>query len=209
LAECEKLPEPLFTPSTKAEAGQHDENIHPSRGWLIYPGWRFSVADYPVSFIWWIFHFVSDPCIEAAEIIGAELAEEISRISIELYKRAAEHALSRGVILADTKFEFGIITPPTSLPSEASSTSPSLILIDEVLTPDSSRYWPTVSYVPGRTQPSFDKQFLRDWLVADGFRKGLEDGPEGSAKGTGWTIAEEVVRGTASRYEEAMNLLMT
>ena len=145
---------------------------------------------------------------EAAEIIGAELTEEISRISIELYKLAAEHALSRGVILADTKFEFGLVAPLTSLPSETSSTSPSLILIDEALTPDSSRYWPAASYIPGKAQPSFDKQFLRDWLVAEGFRKGLEHGPEGSAKGTGWTIAEEVVKGTASRYEEAMNLLM-
>jgi len=119
-----------------------------------------------------------------------------------LYKRAAEHALSKGVILADTKFEFGLVTISTA------SLGQSLILIDEVLTPDSSRYWPAASYVPGRAQPSFDKQFLRDWLVGEGFRKGLEDGPEGSAKGTGWTIAEEAVRGTASRYEEAMNLLV-
>lgn len=139
---------------------------------------------------------------KAAKIVGAERAEEISRISIELYKRAAEHALSKGVILADTKFEFGLVTASTASPSQ------SLILIDEVLTPDSSRYWPAASYVPGRAQPSFDKQFLRDWLVGEGFRKGLEDGPEGSAKGTGWTIAEEAVRGTASRYEEAMNLLV-
>jgi len=180
LVESEKLPEPLFTPSTKAEAGQHDENIHPSR---------------------------------AAEIIGKELAEEISRISVELYKRAAEYALSRGVILADTKFEFGLVIAPTAAASPLSEdtssiTSSSLILIDEVLTPDSSRYWPAASYAPDRSQSSFDKQFLRDWLVNEGFRKGLEGGPEGSAKGTGWTIAEEVVAGTASRYEEVMNLLM-
>jgi len=179
LLESEKFPEPLFTPSTKAEAGQHDENIHPSR---------------------------------AAEIIGKDLAEEISLVSVELYKRAAEYALSRGVILADTKFEFGLVTAPSPLydaaATSSTTTSSSLILIDEVLTPDSSRYWPAASYVPGRSQPSFDKQFLRDWLVNEGFRKGLEDGPEGSAKGAGWTIAEEVVTGTASRYEEAMNLLM-
>jgi len=145
---------------------------------------------------------------QAAEIIGTELAEEISRISIELYTRAADHALSRGVILADTKFEFGLVTPSTPLFSETSPTRPPLILIDEVLTPDSSRYWPASSYTPGRAQPSFDKQFVRDWLVGEGFRKGLEDGPEGSANSTGWTIAEEVVRGTTSRYQEAMNLLM-
>lgn len=131
---------------------------------------------------------------------------------MDLYSRAAAHALAHGVILADTKFEFGLVTPPTSLPSLSSpasySKNASLILIDEVLTPDSSRYWPAASYEPGKSQPSFDKQFLRDWLVAQGFKKGLEDGPEGSPEGTGWSIAQEVVDGTASRYQEAMELLM-
>ncbi|KAF8320470.1 phosphoribosylaminoimidazole-succinocarboxamide synthase [Clavulina sp. PMI_390] len=171
LRESDKLPEPIFTPSTKAEQGQHDENISPE---------------------------------QAATLIGAELASEIARVSLELYTRAAAHALSRGVILADTKFEFGLITPSSD---SGSSSSPTLILIDEVLTPDSSRYWPAKDYEPGKNQPSFDKQFLRDWLVAQGFKKGLEDGPEGSAPGTGWEIAPEVVEGTASRYQEAMDLL--
>lgn len=139
--------------------------------------------------------------LSAAEIIGADLAERIGRVSVELYSQAAEHALSRGVILADTKFEFGLITSSTG--------DQQLILIDEVLTPDSSRYWPAASYAPGKGQPSFDKQYLRDWLVEHGFRKGLEDGPEGSEKGTGWVISDEVVRGTSERYAEAMKLLMS
>ncbi|KAJ2927339.1 hypothetical protein H1R20_g9757, partial [Candolleomyces eurysporus] len=166
LVESQKLPKPLFTPSTKAEQGAHDENISPEK---------------------------------AAQVIGQELYDQISEVSIKLYTTAAEYALSRGVILADTKFEFGLI------PS-ASGSGKDLILVDEVLTPDSSRYWPLSEYVPGKSQPSFDKQYLRDWLVGAGFRKGLESGPEGK-EGEGWVIDEKVVEGTKNRYEEAVNLL--
>ncbi|CAL1715260.1 unnamed protein product [Somion occarium] len=164
LVESQKLPEPLFTPSTKAEQGQHDENISPQ---------------------------------QAASLIGQELYDQISAKAIQLYKEAADYALSRGVILADTKFEFGLVATPNG---------DELILIDELLTPDSSRYWPASSYAPGGPQPSFDKQYLRDWLVSSGFRKGLESGPEGH-EGQGWIMTEEVVEGTRKRYDEALTLL--
>lgn len=120
---------------------------------------------------------------------------------MELYKTAAAYAETRGLILADTKFEFGLVPspPPSSLPQ--------VILIDELLTPDSSRYWPLEGYEPGRPQPSFDKQYLRDWLVEAGFRKGLESGKEGE-EGSGWVIEEGVVEGTKARYDEAVRLLM-
>ncbi|GAB1523988.1 Bifunctional purine biosynthetic protein ade1 [Rhizoctonia solani] len=181
LAESQKLPEPLFTPSTKAEQGQHDENIHPDR---------------------------------AAEIVGKELCEKIASISVRIYKEAAEYAASRGVILADTKLEFGLVDVPGG--------EPELILIDEVLTPDSSRYWPASEYKLGKwklayragttlnqrafigqSQPSFDKQYLRDWLTAEGFKKGLENGKDGQ----GWIMTDAVVEGTRKRYQEALNLL--
>ncbi len=118
LKESDKLPEPIFTPSTKAELGLHDENISLD---------------------------------QAAEIVGKETFEEVSQLSLEIYKHAAEYALSKGIIIADTKFEFGFIDSR-------------LCLIDEVLTPDSSRFWPLDSYEPGRPQQSFDKQFVRDYL---------------------------------------------
>jgi phosphoribosylaminoimidazole-succinocarboxamide synthase len=107
--------------------------------------------------------------------------------------------LTRGLILADTKFEFGLVP--------AQQSEQSLILIDEVVTPDSSRYWPLALYEPGGPQPSFDKQFVRDWLVKSGFRKGLETGPEGKS-GEGWTIDEEVVKGTRERYGVVVAMLM-
>jgi phosphoribosylaminoimidazole-succinocarboxamide synthase len=125
LRESEKLPEPIFTPATKAEIGEHDENVSFER---------------------------------AAEIVGDRpLMEELRRISIELYGRAADHAAERGIILADTKFELG------------SSPGAEVVLGDEVLTPDSSRFWPADSYEPGRAQPSFDKQYVRDWLDQSGW----------------------------------------
>ncbi|KAI0077736.1 phosphoribosylaminoimidazole-succinocarboxamide synthase [Panus rudis PR-1116 ss-1] len=164
LVESQKLPEPLFTPSTKAEQGSHDENISPA---------------------------------QAAQLIGQKLYDEISTAALRLYKEASEYALTRGLILADTKFEFGLISTPSG---------DKLILIDELLTPDSSRYWPANEYKPGGTQPSFDKQYLRDWLVKSGFRKGLENGPEGK-EGEGWSMTEDVVEGTRKRYEEALELL--
>ncbi|KAF8647211.1 hypothetical protein AX16_006849 [Volvariella volvacea WC 439] len=167
LVESSKFPEPIFTPSTKAEQGEHDENISGE---------------------------------QAAKIVGQELYDQISKAALELYKTAADYAYTRGVILADTKFEFGLVPSPDD-PSKQT-----LILIDELLTPDSSRYWPLASYEPGKSQPSFDKQYLRDWLVATGFRKGLESGPEGK-EGEGWVIEESVVQGTRERYAEAVRLL--
>ncbi|EPQ56548.1 SAICAR synthetase [Gloeophyllum trabeum ATCC 11539] len=165
LVESQKLPEPLFTPSTKAEQGAHDENISPET---------------------------------AAKLIGEDLYSQISSVAIQLYKTAASYAESRGLILADTKFEFGLV------PSTTSPSSQQLILVDEVLTPDSSRYWPLEGYAPGRGQPSFDKQYLRDWLVQNGFKKGLE----GGANGEGWTMTPEVVEGTRKRYVDVVKMLM-
>jgi len=159
LLESQKLPAPIFTPSTKADQGAHDENISPE---------------------------------QAATLIGQELYDKISSVAVRLYTAAAEYAATRGLIVADTKFEFGLIDGE-------------LILIDEALTPDSSRYWPLEGYVPGRSQPSFDKQYLRDWLMSQGFRKGLENGPDGE----GWTMSEEVVRETRKRYLSARDLLLS
>ncbi|KAL0955195.1 hypothetical protein HGRIS_004100 [Hohenbuehelia grisea] len=166
LLESQQLPQPIFTPSTKAEQGSHDENISPE---------------------------------QAANIVGQDICDRIARASTELYKAAAAYAHSRGVILADTKFEFGLI--PKADGSEE------LILVDEVLTPDSSRYWPLEGYEPGKPQPSFDKQYVRDWLVGAGFKKGLESGPVGS-EGRGWEINPDVVRGTQEKYQEAARLLI-
>jgi phosphoribosylaminoimidazole-succinocarboxamide synthase len=127
------------------------------------------------------------------------LYKKISKISLQLYTEAATHSLSKGVILADTKFEFGLV-PSVTNPSEQT-----LILIDEVLTPDSSRYWPLEGYKAGQAQPSFDKQYLRDWLVGAGFKKGLEAGLDGN----GWLIEESVVEGTRKRYQDAADMLMS
>ncbi|MDQ3434313.1 MAG: phosphoribosylaminoimidazolesuccinocarboxamide synthase [Actinomycetota bacterium] len=127
LRESEQLPDPIFTPATKAEVGDHDENVDFDR---------------------------------AAEIIGdRELLEELRRLSIELYVHGAEHAREHGIILADTKFEFGRRADGT------------VVLGDEVLTPDSSRFWPADGYEPGRGQPSFDKQYVRDWAAGSGWDK--------------------------------------
>jgi phosphoribosylaminoimidazole-succinocarboxamide synthase len=127
LQESEQLPEPIFTPATKAEVGDHDENVDFDR---------------------------------AAEILGdRELLEKLRDLSIAVYSRAAEHARSRGIILADTKFEFG------------RNKSGQIVLGDEVLTPDSSRFWPTDGYEPGHGQPSFDKQYVRDWASQSGWDK--------------------------------------
>ncbi len=149
LSESEKLPEPIFTPATKAEIGEHDENID----------------------------------IEtAAEIVGDQaLVEELRRISIEIYQRAAEHAAERGIIVADTKFEFG------------RSPGAEIVLADEVLTPDSSRFWPADEYEPGRSQPSFDKQFVRDWADSTGWDHS-PPAPE---------IPPDVVEQTRGKYAEA------
>jgi phosphoribosylaminoimidazole-succinocarboxamide synthase len=149
LQESEQLPEPIFTPATKAEVGDHDENVDFER---------------------------------AVEIVGDRpLLEELRKLSLELYSFAAEHARERGIILADTKFEFGRRPDGT------------LVLGDEVLTPDSSRFWPADGYEPGRGQPSFDKQYVRDWASSSGWDKS----PPAPA------IPDEVVDGTRARYVEA------
>lgn len=125
LVESDRLPEPIFTPSTKAEIGDHDENISFER---------------------------------MVEIIGEDAANELRDISLAVYSAARDHAATRGIIIADTKFEFGTIDGKVTL-------------VDEVLTPDSSRFWPAASYAPGSGQPSFDKQYVRDWLSASGWDK--------------------------------------
>jgi len=164
LLEGQKLANPLFTPSTKAEQGAHDENISPE---------------------------------QATKLIGQDLYDKVSSAALKLYQEAADYAQARGVILADTKFEFGLVS---------NGSEQELILIDELLTPDSSRYWPLEEYAPGKAQPSFDKQYVRDWLVRAGYRKGLESGPIGR-EGQGWSIDEEVVKGTRERYVEVIDLL--
>jgi phosphoribosylaminoimidazole-succinocarboxamide synthase len=121
---------------------------------------------------------------DLASMLGRELAGELERLSVALYASGAAHALSRGLILADTKFEFGIVDGR-------------VVLIDELLTPDSSRYWPVVGYAPGRAQPSFDKQFLRDFLESSGWNK--EPPPP--------ALSPEVIAGTARRYAEALRRL--
>jgi phosphoribosylaminoimidazole-succinocarboxamide synthase len=149
LPESDRLPEPIFTPATKADVGDHDENVDVER---------------------------------AAEIIGDRpLMKELRRTSIELYEHAAAHAQTRGIILADTKFEFG------------SSPGAEVVLGDEVFTPDSSRFWPADEYEPGRPQHSYDKQYLRDWLDQIGWDH-TPPAPE---------LPEEVVANTRAKYLEA------
>jgi len=151
LVEASKLPEPIFTPATKAAVGDHDENI---------------------SFD------------QLTRIVGDELAERLRSETLDIYSRAAEIAADRGVLLADTKFEFGLADGE-------------LILADEVLTPDSSRYWPADDYSPGRVQPSFDKQFVRNWLT------GPEAGWNPDADTPPPVLPDEVVAATRDRYIEA------
>ena len=149
LVESQQLPEPIFTPATKAAVGDHDENVDFDR---------------------------------AAEILGdRQLLEELRRLSLELYEFGAAHARERGIVLADTKFEFGRRPDGT------------IVVADEVLTPDSSRFWPADGYEPGKGQPSFDKQFVRDWASGSGWDKS----PPAPA------IPDDVVEGTRARYVEA------
>lgn len=152
LKEAAKLPQPIFTPSTKAAVGDHDENI---------------------SF---------EQC-EA--IIGAELAAQVRDTAIKLYTTAVEYAATRGIIIADTKFEFGLDEDGT------------LTLMDEVLTPDSSRFWPADSYAEGSNPPSFDKQFVRDWLESTGWNK----------QAPAPAVPAEVAQKTADKYREALTRL--
>ncbi len=150
LTEASKLPEPLFTPSTKAEIGDHDENISFER---------------------------------CREIVGEDIAAQIRDLSLKIYKAAAEYAATRGIIIADTKFEFGVIDGKVTL-------------IDECLTPDSSRFWPAASYEEGKIQPSYDKQFVRNWLKANWDMTG--ETPH---------LPAEVIDGTSERYREAFQII--
>lgn len=151
LRESDRLEPALFTPSTKAELGAHDENISVAR---------------------------------ATELLGAEVAGQVERAALAMYGAAREHAAGRGIIVADTKFEFGLIDG-------------TLHLIDEVLTPDSSRFWPADRYQPGRGQPSFDKQYLRDWLERQPWNK--QPPPP--------ALPEDVIAATAKRYQDAYDIL--
>ncbi|MBQ1681455.1 MULTISPECIES: phosphoribosylaminoimidazolesuccinocarboxamide synthase [Agathobacter] len=155
LVESDKLPEPIYTPSTKAELGDHDENI---------------------SF---------EQSVEVLEKIyperGREYAEKLRDYTIALYKKCAEYALSKGIIIADTKFEFGL------------DENGNVVLGDEMLTPDSSRFWPLEGYEPGKGQPSYDKQFVRDWLKAN---------PDSD-----YLLPDDVIEKTIDKYKEAFELL--
>ncbi|KAJ3051683.1 Bifunctional purine biosynthetic protein ade1 [Rhizophlyctis rosea] len=151
LQESEELEAPLFTPSTKAEIGDHDENIHPSK---------------------------------LDSIIGEKYAKELAEVAVKVYKAAADYAKSKGIIIADTKFEFGVDENGT------------LILADEVLTPDSSRFWPADKYGIGRGQPSYDKQYVRDYLTSINFDK--KNGVE---------LPKDVVDNTLEKYVEAFTIL--
>ena len=151
LKESDKLPEPIFTPATKAEMGDHDENISFER---------------------------------MVEVVGPEISKELRRRSIDIFNRGTAFAWEKGIIIADTKFEFGQIDD-------------TLILIDEVLTPDSSRFWPADQYEPGHGQPSFDKQFVRDWLLASDWDRSSEPP----------ALPEDIVAKTRAKYVEAYELL--
>ncbi len=153
LQQAQQLPEAIFTPSTKADVGGHDENISFEK---------------------------------TVSLLGQDIAEQVRDVSIKLYQEAAVYALERGIIIADTKFEFG------------TDADGKLVLIDEVLTPDSSRFWPADSYQVGISPPSFDKQYVRDYLETLDWDK-TDPGPN---------LPEEVIRQTGEKYREAMNLLM-
>ena len=152
LAEAQKLPEVIFTPATKAPAGQHDENI--------------SYA-------------------EAEKIVGAELAAKVRAVSVRLYGEAAEYARTKGIIIADTKFEFGV------------DGAGKLYLIDEILTPDSSRFWPAAEYRVGMSPPSFDKQIVRNWLETQPWNK----------KHPAPRLPADVLKKTSDKYREVLQLL--
>jgi phosphoribosylaminoimidazole-succinocarboxamide synthase len=152
LQEASKLPKPIFTPSSKAAVGEHDENISLQ---------------------------------QCADLIGAGMAEQVAKVAIELYQQAAEYALTRGIIIADTKFEFGL---------DANGV---LHVMDEVLTPDSSRFWPADSYTVGSNPPSYDKQFVRDWLESTGWNK-VAPAP---------ALPEDIAQKTSEKYMEAFEHL--
>lgn len=148
----QKFPEPIYTPSTKAPEGEHDENIHPDDAWK--------------------------------ELGDKETARKVQELTLKIYKTLAAYAEERGIIIADTKFEFG------------KDAEGNIYLVDEVATPDSSRFWPKNSYAVGRDQDSFDKQFIRNWLIKEGLKG--KDGVE---------LPEDICKATSDRYKEAFKLL--
>jgi phosphoribosylaminoimidazole-succinocarboxamide synthase len=152
LRESDKLPEPIFTPATKAEDGAHDENISFEK---------------------------------ATKLVGSDLANELKKLTLEIYTTCADYAIARGIIIADTKFEFGYLDG-------------NIILIDEILSPDSSRFWDAEIYEPGKSQESFDKQFVRDWLTVSGF----------TGDGEPPRLPDTVIVGTLKRYLEVQARLM-
>ena len=158
LKNASRLPEPIFTPATKAAMGDHDENIDFSR---------------------------------MCDIIGAPLATQVRELSIALYSRAASFALTRGLIIADTKFEFGL------------DADDRLVLMDEVLTPDSSRYWPAAGHVEGQNPPSYDKQFVRDWLET-----AMLAGQPWNKRAPAPRLPDDVIAQTSDRYKEALKCLI-
>jgi phosphoribosylaminoimidazole-succinocarboxamide synthase len=163
LRESDRLPEPIFTPATKAESG-HDENITEEA---------------------------------AGGLIGHALVTRLKALTLEIYRRGAEHAASKGIIVADTKFEFGLARHSAGQGAGTADGGEEIVLIDEVLTPDSSRFWPETEYAPGRAQPSFDKQYVRDYLEAIRWNK---QPPVPS-------LPDDVVRRTREKYIEAFTLL--
>ena len=155
LVESDKLPEPIYTPSTKAELGDHDENIS------FEQSIDFLEKQFPGK--------------------GEKLATAIRDMTLAIYKKCADYALTKGIIIADTKFEFGI------------DENGDVVLADEVLTPDSSRFWPADQYEPGKAQPSYDKQFIRDWLIAN---------PD-----CDWTLPQDIIDKSIAKYKEAYTTL--
>jgi phosphoribosylaminoimidazole-succinocarboxamide synthase len=158
LKNASRLPQPIFTPATKAQVGDHDENIDFAR---------------------------------TVELVGAPLAAQVRDVSIRLYDTAAAYALSKGLIIADTKFEFGL------------DDAGALVLMDEVLTPDSSRYWPAHGHVEGVNPPSYDKQFVRDWL-----ERATVGGTPWNKRAPAPDLPDEVIAHTAQKYQEAMQRLI-
>ena len=163
LRESDRLPEPIFTPATKAESG-HDENISET---------------------------------EAGRLVGESLVAKLKALTLEIYRRGAAHAESKGIIVADTKFEFGLARAGDNRARTQPAVEEDIVLIDEVLTPDSSRFWPQARYVPGQGQPSFDKQYVRDYLEAISWNK---QPPVPS-------LPDDVVQRTREKYIEAFTLL--
>ncbi len=155
LKECQQLPEPIFTPSTKAELGEHDQNVS------VEEGAAFVDKTFPGK--------------------GKEYVEKIRDYTIALYKKCADYARTRGIIIADTKFEFGL------------DDEGNIVLGDEMLTPDSSRFWPAAGYQAGQAQPSYDKQFVRDWLKAN---------PD-----SGYKLPQDIIDKTIAKYKEAYEML--